>query len=334
MSHPPRSFYFSPVFWDLLEKELLAFSKVLLLVAAPVLAIVGLGLSWLLGWFRPHLNVLTLAVLGVLAVLWLVMIRNAGRKLFLRIREKQEFDPICADIAEKASNLNRQFLARHIKGGEPFVLFLRSFDIEFRTGFGATPGRPRFGSMMTVTRPLETGLARALEGRIPVYSAANLGSGGIDHGIGLPKITIPNESWRKVLVRLINRAEFIVVDASDLTPGLVDELQMLDACGREGCTVVITPTGKHLKEIAWRDKELALIGTGNFVRTRVDTERANRILARFHRVVPADKINFSKLESMPAFAGLLPKRPRGSVGAGLESLGSRTLRISKLADCL
>jgi uncharacterized membrane protein (DUF485 family) len=306
-------FYRQPTFRETLEREFVAFAELIfLIIYVPVVAMIGVGLSWLLGWIRPNTNWLLLSVLGVaIFVPWFILMRRAGHTLSLRSRERENLQPLLDRDIKKVTKLNEQFLARHIKGGEPFGLFLRSFYIDAVTAFGRTPGRPWAASSLYSPSPVEAGLARSLKDRIQVFGVANFASGtsGSIAGLGLPKITLPDENWRKVLDRLIDRAGFIVVDATEMTAGLVDELLMIDAQERRECTVVITPSGKDHKRIAWRDRELAHMGPSYIIRNTVDTSQAIRILAKFPRVVAYDQIDFSRLESVPAFTGLLPEHP-------------------------
>jgi hypothetical protein len=312
-SHVIESLYRTPAWRELLDKQMLAVSILILLGAITVVAIIGFGLSWLLGWLSP-LNVVSLVILSVMAIAWFMSIRmwRSGRQ------DRQQFEWMRHAIVTEAVDLNEQFLARHIKGDEPFMLFLRSFDIEAVVGFGTTPGRPRSCSAGGSSGPVEVGLAKALKGSIAAYAVTNPLNFPGSYRTGLPTITIPSAVWRETLARLVERAAFIVVDATEITAGLTNELQMLDNSNKRQRTVVITPIEADRNRIAERNRMVARTGAEWIFSTAVDAAQSDRILAQFSRKVRSDQVDFSSLESVPAFSGLIRDVPQSTPDARLR----------------
>ncbi len=123
--------------------------------------------------------------------------------------------------------------------GEPFVLFLRNFDVETPTSRSARMG---VASMLGASE-VEPALARAFDGVLPLLGLANplnrlpmIGSPGVSP---VPKLELRTDSWEEHVSRLVALAHLIVVEIDTLSPGVGRELELIRAAGKQERTVLI-----------------------------------------------------------------------------------------------
>jgi tetratricopeptide (TPR) repeat protein len=122
------------------------------------------------------------------------------------------------------------------QGGPGFVLFLRNFASEQLAD--AAAGIERIHDFYTAA------LVQGVRSEVQAAGLAMLslrgGNDVLDEllGYGLPVFTGQLGNWRAIASELIDAAAAIVIVASELTPGLREEIELIQARARTGVTIV------------------------------------------------------------------------------------------------
>jgi hypothetical protein len=137
-------------------------------------------------------------------------------------------------------------IGRAVRGGDPFALYLRNFDL------GAAEAGPRtlvesggerglFEQFFVVKmddQNFQTVLQRDVEPLIPLLA--------IENGVfefrtegDLPRLRLPSQSWQEVVRKLIASAALILVYIDKETPGVSAELAMIRDAARQTHTIII-----------------------------------------------------------------------------------------------
>jgi tetratricopeptide (TPR) repeat protein len=187
----------------------------------------------------------------------------------------------------------------------PFVLFLRSFEMEaydYLTPAGAAGERKVITTINNPSR-VEEKLGAALAGRLKALSVANP-SQLVTARYVFPRLQLQNEGWQATVRNLMEHAHFIVMDCESLAPGVLWELETIRTANRQNATIIVLPSpgdpdpGKG-----------TLAGAAEiFGATVVKRERPLKDspeLSGFGRVGAEDEIPFDNLDACPLFADLL-----------------------------
>ncbi len=134
--------------------------------------------------------------------------------------------------------------------GRPFVLFLRSFDLEALSL--ETRGKPALHHRVRIqsgivdhpTETIEGRVADALRGRAPVMAVANPVDTLSWFRTSIPMLELPHENWQGVVRALIESAEVILMALSSITPGVTGELEMMLDQNAQDRAVVILVAGE------------------------------------------------------------------------------------------
>jgi tetratricopeptide (TPR) repeat protein len=187
---------------------------------------------------------------------------------------------------------------------EPFALFLRNFDIEAYQRIGTGPEGAQQILFTTTPHPrIETKVAAALAGRLPVLGIANpLVSLRPDYQHAIPKLGLANESWRIAMHELIATASLIVMELTKLSPGVFNELRIIGWYGKQNSTVIIVSEDEG-------EQDPLTLGLKQFFHIaqepRQSLEQIRAQLSAFPRVVLEEEVRFDELASSPPFADLL-----------------------------
>jgi hypothetical protein len=143
------------------------------------------------------------------------------------------------DEFERRLQAGQDVLARYEKDRHPFILFLRTFDIQFFLGNPAYPGDPNgvYPLRDRINRTLKKGVglvAIAQSGEFPSMRSVKASSA--------PLLRLRDENWELVVAHLIGAASIIVTEVVDFSWGVTREFEMIRHHRKEGETVVILPS--------------------------------------------------------------------------------------------
>ena len=144
--------------------------------------------------------------------------------------------------AERAAELHARAVAivtAHRQRVEPFALFLRNFDLEAHERTGRGPEGEQLIAFSESLQRVESALGAALRDRVPVVAIANPRLSRPDYQHAFPKLELPNHMWRAVLQELVAGAALIVMQVTELTPGVMTELQTILHHGRQAVTILL-----------------------------------------------------------------------------------------------
>ena len=122
------------------------------------------------------------------------------------------------------------------QGGPGFVLFLRNFGIEQLAD--PVAGVERIHDFFTAT--LVQGVRSEVQAAGLAVLSLRGGNDVLDEllGYGMPIFTGQLDNWRAIASELMDAAAAIVIVASELTPGLREEIELIRARAKTGCTIV------------------------------------------------------------------------------------------------
>jgi tetratricopeptide (TPR) repeat protein len=240
----------------------------------------------------------------------IISIIDPGPGRALSEEETLELKERCAAELERRRQFVEELQARaevilsaYMRDGAPFVLFLRSFDIEAyyaRSSQGNIVIRQNPGPA-----PIESRLARALEGRLPLVGILNPSVVRADFVQPIPKMSVADAQWRGIVRILVSAADMVVMALSRVTPGVATELESILELGRKGTTVVVLSDPKDSIDVnelfGWIPG-----GTG----TKAEPERAfdeKGTLRAFPHVIEEAEIPFDDLDASPIFGPLLAR---------------------------
>jgi tetratricopeptide (TPR) repeat protein len=192
----------------------------------------------------------------------------------------------------------REVIANYDATGQPYALYLRSFDIEVIVRGSLEASAPSSGEF-------EAALAAGLEGRVAILGIQNPADNRPYRTDVIRKFALPSKGWREGFEQLVAGADFIVTVPVALTPGVSAELAGIRELRRETDTVVIVPgtTGDQVTE----NIEL----TRAITRARIPSSQRLAVtspeLASFPRVAFEENVDFDALDSHPMFADLLER---------------------------
>jgi tetratricopeptide (TPR) repeat protein len=206
---------------------------------------------------------------------------------------------------------------------QPYVLFLRGFDLDGLALDQATEGLSEFGrfaagdhllknkSIQLSFRDMEDGrvyrnLATALVQVLPVVGIRHIDTAspfGPDH---LPSLFFRRGEWREKIEWLLRTAPAVVTCVTHASPGVSYEIEKLREYRRQEHTVVTIFHPRWRKEIAASEK-LALLGliqgatdTGLLMYPLLDP--CNPLISDFGNVIETDDVEFGDLMKLPVWA--------------------------------
>jgi tetratricopeptide (TPR) repeat protein len=117
-----------------------------------------------------------------------------------------------------------------------------------------------------------------------------------------PRLELPNELWRAVLLELVSGASFIVMSVEDLSPGVLNELQTIGWLGQQHYTLVVLATSEKdpLQEGITRFYGVA----GKASQSR---DEIRERLAAFPMIINEEEMPFDDLRRAPEWAALLDR---------------------------
>ncbi len=221
---------------------------------------------------------------------------------------KEDWDRILDMLHQDAANSQAEaaFIMQDYNATKrPFVLFLRSFEMEAYDYLTpeAAPGERKVISAVAGPSPVEQKLATALDGRLRALGVANP-SQLLTYRGRFPRLQLPNEGWQAVVQNLVEHAAFIVMDCTSLAPGVLWELDTIRAAGKQNMAIIILPSsGEPDPGTATLPRAAEILGAVVVKHERPLKE--SPALSAFPRVATEDEIAFDKLETSPLFADLL-----------------------------
>jgi tetratricopeptide (TPR) repeat protein len=224
--------------------------------------------------------------------------RNAMEYVQANLKHIEEAARVQATADEAARKVIKDFE----ETGQPYALYLRSFDIEVMR-MATQQGSVEWTS--PGTRQLEEALAGGLEGKLPILGIQNPADNAPYRTTVIPKFALASEGWQDGFAQLVQGAELIVMVPVAFSPGISYELSAILELGRAAETVVIVPgaTGDEVAESIG----LVTLVTGY---DPVSLERftaSSPELASFPRVALEEDISFDALDSHALFADLLER---------------------------
>jgi hypothetical protein len=299
---------------DPFELDLEAFLKTRYrraLIQPTVVPLLG-GLFYSTGLLRPPRSLLAKCLLGVGAVAW-------GAYWIRKLREarlvKSYLDMHRAQITQRAqeeAHLHQKaarILLECREQSRPFALLLRNFDLEAYQQTGpatirkrAIRERIRFN--LSNQGNVETRLASALRGRLPILGIANPSVHRSDYRHAVPKISLPFDRWQEALHGLVQDASFIVVDLDRLSPGVSFELQTILQHNKQQRTVIVLSDPSREPETDPATYKLqTLYGVDSARPEPLDLSGPE--LSQFPRVIREAEVPFADLDGSPLFVDLL-----------------------------
>ena len=187
----------------------------------------------------------------------------------------------------------------------PFVLFLRSFEMEAYDYLtpDAPSGERKVISAVAGPSPVEQKLAAALAGQLKALGVANP-SQLLTYRGSFPRLQLPNEGWQAVVQNLVEHAAFIVMDCTSLAPGVLWELETVRTANKQDSTVIVLPASGEADPGEGTLQRAAEV-LGAVVTKRERPSKQSPALSVFSRVGAEDEIAFDKLDASPLFADLL-----------------------------
>ena len=175
----------------------------------------------------------------------------ADPELVARTRARQEAR---VNAAVESHRRAQAILLNYQVKAMPFVLFLRSFDVEAfsRTtepAFSAETGLEQQAITFAAVQPgrIEEEVARTLEGHTTAVAVANRAS-LFESALRIPRLFLPDDGWQEVVGQVVRAAEVIVVQVEELTPGVLWELDCIRTHGRSpprsSCWHVLSATNE------------------------------------------------------------------------------------------
>jgi tetratricopeptide (TPR) repeat protein len=186
-------------------------------------------------------------------------------------------------------------------------------------------------------------LAQALAGRVPVLGIANP-SNFHPTGDVVPKLELPDDSWKEILHTLVRSASLIVIEARHFSPGVAYELNTIREHDKQDfAIVVVLRKGSDDTDRIRLIRELAEILIESDVAPPEQLSKQSEQLIDFPRVVNEDEVPFDNLDSSPYFADILaqidffvalnPEQRRKRVQANIANRnGVALMREGRLTD--
>jgi tetratricopeptide (TPR) repeat protein len=139
-------------------------------------------------------------------------------------------------------------LFKYLNEGIPFCLFLCSFDIEASFHTGSSKGRTLWAAIQKVKpgNSVEKQIAGNSEIKIPMIAIANNTPMNDLTERYLPRLELPNDGWQTVVEELIRAAEFVIINVTRLTPGILRELDILRRLDKSAQTIVFVSKADDL----------------------------------------------------------------------------------------
>jgi tetratricopeptide (TPR) repeat protein len=274
------------------------------MIALAIAALAAIAVTLLLLPAGLAIRVLGAAVVAAAAVAMELRWQQHRKMVISNITELRKNIMARAETQARDHASAQEVISDFDATGQPYALYLRSFDIE------AMPGTTAHGEMLRASIPatsrrLEAALATGLEGRVAVVGLQNPSDDSVSQAAAIPKFALPGDGWQKSFEQLVAGAEFIVIVPVTLSPGISAEIAGVLRSPRVADTVVIVPgaTADHVAETAALTTILG--GAESSRGERLDTTSPE--LAGFARVVPEDEVAFDALDSHPLFADLLER---------------------------
>ncbi|MGA8731116.1 MAG: tetratricopeptide repeat protein [Terracidiphilus sp.] len=195
----------------------------------------------------------------------------------------------------------------------PFVLFLRSFEVEaynYLTPEDDSGKRKIFTAVNGPSR-VEQKLKAALAGRLKTISIANPAQ-MVTSRLGFPRLMLRNEGWEAAVENLVEHAHFIVMDCYALAPGVLRELEFVRAANRQSATIIVLPPANDSSRDTLR-QTVELFG--GIAEKLPDPLKDNPEFAAFPRIASEDEIGFDHLDDSPVFADLLASASAATAAA-------------------
>ena len=155
---------------------------------------------------------------------------------------------------------------------------------------------------------LEAALQESLANRIPligVHNPTDTETFLRRTSPPIPKLALPAEEWREVVQGLVAGAEFIVIEPVSLSPGVSEELSIINDQGRWADTIVIMG-GASKDDIALKDSMMYVVG-GVLPADRGQVHSGSPELATFPRILSEDELGDPSFASHPLVVDLLER---------------------------
>jgi tetratricopeptide (TPR) repeat protein len=196
----------------------------------------------------------------------------------------------------------------------PFVLFLRSFEVEAYNYLTPEDDSSKRKILTAVNGPsrVEQKLKAALAGRLKAVSIANPAQ-PLTSRLGFPRLVLPNEGWEAVVENLVEHAHFIVMDCYTLAPGVLRELEFIRAANRQSATIVVLPPANDSSRDTLR--QVVEIFGAIAEKPPLPLINDNPEFAAFSRIASEVEVKFNHLDDSPLFADLLASATAATAAA-------------------
>jgi tetratricopeptide (TPR) repeat protein len=154
-------------------------------------------------------------------------------------RANKEWAARVAAIAHSSHLDAMKVLEQHRQDGKPFALYLRSFDIESQSGLFSCHDGMHQARVHHVANDFEGHLTTRCKPSVALIGISNPYASIGQQQRGCPKIEVLQETWRAVILELIERASFIIIQLSDASGGVAYELDALCLWGRQDSTILV-----------------------------------------------------------------------------------------------
>ncbi len=161
-------------------------------------------------------------------------------------RRRDEYREMIQEQSNKATALHQQAastLINYVAVGAPFGLFLWNFDAAnaVRSGtLGTMPIRISMPELHSAASAVERQIVQAYGDKIPFVGLAhNTPSPLSFYEHHIPKLEVANERWQSVVEELVKAAEIIFVHVGSITPGVLEELAVIQSCDKATSTMVL-----------------------------------------------------------------------------------------------
>lgn len=219
----------------------------------------------------------------------------------------------------------------NIDGGSDFVLYLRNFASEASTRVVNDPQGDK--GVMTHLRPqgvsFENALAEALEGRVRTVGITNP-SAILLVPSRIPKLYLSDDAWPGSVAKLMNAAALIILYVERYSPGVIEELKLIQTQGAECKTVLVL--GSVNDKLDQVEALMYRARTGQDPPPLPDAVRRGDILiADFPYVVAVDTIDFNCVFEREPFGSFLQSIEfRSKLGPDQRALVHEINRLAAL----
>lgn len=186
---------------------------------------------------------------------------------------------------------------------EPFGLYLRSFDIEALRAPSIRRWHGKDVSFVEFINPpsaVERILVNELQPALPVIAVTHPAKRFVPPGLEfLPRLLL-GDDWRDEVSALVQHASIVVVEVAKISPGLLEELDLLVATGAQAHSVIVLDdsSSEGAEQLRFQAELVGRVAAESL-------SRSDRTISRFARVIGVNEFTTTRLDQTVQFADLL-----------------------------